>query len=160
MFPLVLSLFYLLSSSATDPEYIAHVSTLVGGSGSAGSKNGIGTNSQFAWPQQVTISPDTLYALICDKNNNLIRKVVTTTASATTLAGIAGSPGSANGMGTSAKFNYPCGVSISPDGVYALVSEIRNHLIRKIIISTANVSTLGGLAGSSGSTNGIGTNSG
>jgi hypothetical protein len=98
--------------------------------------------------------------LICDKNNNLIRKVVTTTASATTLAGIAGSPGSANGMGTSAKFNYPCGVSISPDGVYALVSEIRNHLIRKIIISTANVSTLGGLAGSSGSTNGIGTNSG
>jgi hypothetical protein len=75
----------------------------------------------------------------------------------TTLAGIAGSVGSTNGWGTVALFNYPNGVSISPDGVYALVADTWKYLIRHIIISTATVTTLAGLTGSSGSTNGVGT---
>jgi hypothetical protein len=75
-----------------------------------------------------------------------------------TLAGVAGSSGSSNGAGTIAKFYNPIGVSISPDGVYALVADTYNCLIRHIIISTASVTTLAGVAGSAGSSNGVGTN--
>jgi hypothetical protein len=57
------------------------------------------------------------------------------------------------------QFNNPFVVSISPDGLFALVAENGNHVIRQIILSTASVSTLAGVAGSAGATNGIGTNS-
>jgi hypothetical protein len=48
-------------------------------------------------------------------------------------------------------------VAISPDGVFALVADYYNNMIRHISISTAFVSTLAGST-SSGSVNGIGTN--
>jgi DNA-binding beta-propeller fold protein YncE len=135
----------------------ASVTTLAGGAGSAGSTNGIGTIALFKNPRGVSISPDGVYALVADTHNYLIRQIIISTASVTTLAGGTGSFGSTNGVGTIALFKYPQGVSISPDGVYALVGDTGNHLIRQIIISTASVTTLAGGAGSAGSTNGIGT---
>jgi len=71
----------------------------------------------------------------------------------TTLAGT-GSTGSANGTGTSASFNSPRG--ITTDGTNLYVSDLSNHLIRKIVISTGAVTTVAG-TGSSGSANGTGT---
>jgi hypothetical protein len=135
----------------------ANVTTLAGVAGSSGSTNGMGTIARFYFPNGVSISPDGVYALVADRANHLIRHLVISTANVTTLAGVAGSSGSTNGMSTIARFNIPRGVSISPDGVYALVADFSNHLIRHIIISTANVTTLAGVAGSSGSTNGVGT---
>ena len=76
----------------------------------------------------------------------------------TTLAGVAGIAGSTNGIGQFSTFRTPVGVSISPDGVSAFVADEHSHLIRHIIVSTANVTTLAGLAGVSGNVNGIGTN--
>jgi hypothetical protein len=83
--------------------------------------------------------------------------------SVTTLAGVTdsvGSSGSSNGIGTNSKFNRPNGIDISPDRTYALVGDDSNHLLRMIDLGTASVTTLagGGVAGSSGSTNGLGTN--
>jgi DNA-binding beta-propeller fold protein YncE len=51
-------------------------------------------------------------------------------------------------VGTNVKLNLPFGVAISPDGSYALVTDTNNHLIRRVVLSTAS---------SSGSTNGVGT---
>jgi hypothetical protein len=137
----------------------ASVSTLAGVAGSAGATNGMGTNSQFINPRGVSISPDGLFALVADSGNNLIRHIILSTASVSTLAGVAGSAGATNGIGTNSQFNCPTGVSISPDGLFALVADQNNHLIPQIILSTASVSTLAGVAGSAGATNGIGTNS-
>jgi DNA-binding beta-propeller fold protein YncE len=134
----------------------ALVTTLAGGAGSFGSSNGVGTIARFKNPYGVSISPDGVYALIADYNNRLIRHIIISTASVTTLAGETGSAGSTNGVGTIALFNNPIGISISPDGVYALVAEDSNDLIRQIIISTASVTTLAGETGSAGSTNGVG----
>ena len=47
-------------------------------------------------------------------------------------------------------------MGITTDGTNLYVSEINNHLIRKIVISTGVVTTLAG-TGSSGSANGTGT---
>jgi DNA-binding beta-propeller fold protein YncE len=136
----------------------ASVTTLAGLTGSAGSTNGLGTNARFSSPRGIAISPDGVYALVAGRVNHFIRQIIISTASVTTLAGLEGSFGSTNGVGTNARFNAPYGVSISPDGVYALVADRDNHLIRQIIISTASVTTLAGLEGSFGSTNGLGTN--
>ena len=133
------------------------VTPLAGGvEGSPASVNGIGTNSGFHTPSGVSISPDGVYALVADRFNNLIRHIIISTASVTTLVG-RGS-GSTDGVGTNSGFSSPHGISFSPDGVYALVVSWGNPLIRRIIISTASVTTLAGLAGVSGSANGIGTN--
>jgi hypothetical protein len=110
----------------------ASVSTLAGTSGSFGSTNGVGTSSQFNQPRGVAISADGTYALVADRDNHLIRRINMTTASVSTLAGISGSPGSTNGVGTISQFYFPTVVAISADGTYALVADRNNHLIRRI----------------------------
>ena len=49
----------------------------------------------------------------------------------TTLAGLAGNSGSADGTGSAARFNYPCGVAVDSAGnVY--VADTGNYTIRKV----------------------------
>jgi hypothetical protein len=134
----------------------ATVTTLAGLAASTGTTNGIGTNAKFNAPTGLSISTDGSYALVVDRGNRLIRKIIISTASVSTLAG--SSSGSTNGIGTNAKFNNAFGASISADGSFALIADTDNQLIRKMIISTADVVTLAGAALTSGSTNGIGTN--
>ena len=73
----------------------------------------------------------------------------------TTLAGLAGSAGSADGTGSAARFNDPVGVAVDSAGnVY--VADTDNHTIRKVTPAGV-VTTLAGLAGSSGSADGTGS---
>ena len=72
----------------------------------------------------------------------------------TRFAGTAGTSGSSNGTGTAASFQNPVG--ITTDGTNLYVADARNHLIRKIVISTGVVTTVAG-TGSSGSVDGTGT---
>jgi DNA-binding beta-propeller fold protein YncE len=108
---------------------------LAGVAGVSGATNGVGTNSQFFNPREVSISPDGLYALVVDQLNHLVRQIVLSTASVSTLAGVAGVSGATNGVGTNSKFFAPYGVSISLDGLFALVGDRDNSLIRQIIFS-------------------------
>jgi len=125
--------------------------TTLAGTGSTGSANGTGTSASFNSPYGITTDGTNLY--VADTENHLIRKIVISTGAVTTLAGT-GSSGSANGTGTSASFNNP--IVITTDGTILYVADNDNHLIRKIVISTGEVTTLAG-TGSSGSANGTGT---
>jgi hypothetical protein len=71
-----------------------------------------------------------------------------------TLAGNGGST-NVDGVGTNADFVLPTGVDISTDGLFAVV--VCDSSIRRIVISTALVTTLAGRA-TAGSTDGVGTN--
>jgi DNA-binding beta-propeller fold protein YncE len=135
----------------------ASVETLAG-TGSFGGDDGIGSNASFYYPYSVAVSPDLLYALVADTYNKQIRSITLTTTQVSSLAGVAGSLGSTNGVGTNSRFYYPIGVSLSSDGLFALVTDAYNHLIRHIVVSTSSVTTLAGDVGTFGSTNGIGTN--
>ncbi len=71
-----------------------------------------------------------------------------------TIAGLAGSPGSADGVGAAAKFMGARGVSTDAVGnVY--VADTGNHTIRKISTS-GQVTTIAGTAGQAGTANGLG----
>jgi DNA-binding beta-propeller fold protein YncE len=120
--------------------------------------SGSGTSSQFLDPYGIAISSDGSFALVAEGQNCLIRRILMTSGEVTTLAGTAQSSGSGNGFGTNVLFNNPNGVSISPGGDYALVTDTNNHVIRLVIISTGQVSTIAGVVGSIGTSNGMGTN--
>jgi glucose/arabinose dehydrogenase len=90
---------------------------------------------------------------VTDRQNHTIRKI-TPAGVVTTLAGTAGSYGSADGTGADARFYYPYGVAVDGDGnVY--VADTINHTIRKITPAGV-VTTLAGTAGAVGSTDGTG----
>jgi sugar lactone lactonase YvrE len=82
--------------------------------------------------------------------------IVASTGVVTTLAGLAGSTGSADGTGSAARFNLPFGIACDASGnVY--VADTINHTIRMIVASTGVVTTLAGLAESTGSDDGTGS---
>ncbi len=128
------------------------VTTLVGTTGSNGSVDGTGTAAKFQWPSAMALDGlGNLY--VADTNNQTIRKVVLATKEVTTVAGTPGTVGSADGV--SATFNYPYGLAM--DGSDTLfVSEMNNHTIRKITLSTGEVTTFAGQAGVTGSADGAG----
>ena len=125
------------------------VSTLAGYAG-PGSADGTGTSARFANPWGVaTDSAGNVY--IADTDNHAIRKI-TTGGVVSTLAGLAGVSGSANGTGAGARFYQPQGVAVDGAGnVY--VADTGNYTIRKITPAGV-VTTLAGSAGISGSTDG------
>jgi sugar lactone lactonase YvrE len=127
--------------------------TLAGLIGSEGSADGTGSVARFSHPFDVALdSVGNVY--VADKGNDTIRKV-TSDGVVTTLAGLAGSVGSADGTGIAARFNSPSGVAVDTNGnVY--VADTLNYTIRKVTPAGA-VTTLAGLAGSTGSTDGLGT---
>ena len=143
------------------------VTTLAGTTGSSGSTDGTGNAASFSSPWGISYSaPDGSYAqgrlFVADTFNNTIRQIDLATQAVTTLAGTAGSMGSADGTGIAARFDAPRGISYSaPDGSYPqgrlFVVDANNRTIRQIDVATKVVSTLAGTAGSSGSTNGTGS---
>ena len=111
------------------------------------------TLARFNLPTGITTDGTNLY--VTDSGNNTIRKIVISTGAVSTLAGAAGAFGSADGIQTGARFNIPA--CITTDGSNLYVTDFNNSTIRKIVIATGAVSTLAGRAGTSGSTDAVGT---
>jgi hypothetical protein len=86
---------------------------------------------------------------------NIVGASLSLTGTTATVAGTAGTSGSANGTGTAATFNEPFG--ITTDGTNLYIADSYNCTIRKMVISTAVVSTLAGTTGTCTETDGTGT---
>ncbi len=129
------------------------VSTLAGQAGSRGGADGSGSAAQFNEPFGVALdSAGNVY--VADTWNHTIRKV-SRAGVVTTLAGVAGSPGSADGTGEAARLNGPNGLVVdSATNIY--VADTFNHTIRmlKPVGTEWEVTTLAGEAGSSGKDDG------
>jgi hypothetical protein len=135
------------------------VTTLAGKAGSAGSADGTNSTARFNGPISIAVdNAGNLY--VGDLFNHTIRKVtpVGTNWVVTTLAGKAGSSGSADGTNNAARFNRPGHVEV--DGAGNLyVADFMNDTIRKVTPVGTNwvVTTLAGKAGISGSADGAGS---
>ena len=127
------------------------VVTTFAGSGTAGSTDATGIAATFSHPDGITTDGTNLF--VTDSTNNKIRKIVIATGAVTTFAG-SGTAASGDGTGIGASFNTPMG--ITTDGTNLYVTDSGSHRIRKVVISSAVVTTLAG-SGTAGSGNGTGT---
>lgn len=131
------------------------VTTLAGLAFDWSSADGTGSAARFNFPGGVAVDTATnLY--VADTGNHTIRKV-TPSRVVTTLAGLAGSPGSADGNGNAARFNYPSGIAVDSVGnIY--VADTFNNTIRKLKLVGTNwvVTTLGGMPDFYGTADGTG----
>jgi hypothetical protein len=128
------------------------VTTLAGNSNVSGSQDGGGSTAQFWAPAGIAVDSGNLF--VADSYNSTIRKI-SPSGVVTTVAGLAGYAGAADGGTNQAEFYWPYGVSIdSSNNIF--VADTYNCSIRKITSNT--VSTVAGQSGSAGSTDGIGNN--
>src|SRR5439155_640231 len=81
------------------------VSTYAGVAGAFGSADGGKADARFAFPHGVAVETGGV-VFVADWGNHNIRKI-DTSGVVSTLAGLAGTPGSADGVGTAARFNNP-----------------------------------------------------
>lgn len=129
------------------------VTTLAGLAGTQGTTDGNGGAARFRYPEHLAVdSTGTIY--VADSNNHTIRRI-TAAGDVSTFAGLAGTSGSADGVGSAARFNVPTGVAVDGSGVI-YVGDHSNHTIRRITPS-GEVTTVAGLPRSAGSVDGVGS---
>ena len=125
------------------------VTTLAGLAGAGSYVDGVGALARFNQPKAVAVAPFTTVVYIADNQNNRLRALNMTSMNVTTLAG--STAGAANGFGTSAQFNTPSGLALTPQSDLLYVADSGNSLLRLVNVSTVAVTTVGsGLSGPSG----------
>lgn len=128
------------------------VTTLAGLAGRSSSVDGSATSARFEEPYSV--ATDGTYVYVADSTDHSIRKI-SADGTVTTLAGKAGTFGSSDGSGSTARFSAPRGIAADSTGTI-YVADSGNSTIRKIT-SAGVVSTLAGTAGSRGNLDATGS---
>ena len=110
---------------------------------STGYNDGAGVDARFHQPEGVAVGPaGELY--VADSQNYIVRKILPD-GTVSTLAGLANTPGYADGTGSAARFKSPSAVAVdSAANVY--VADGENSVIRKITPGGV-VSTVAGQPG-------------
>jgi len=120
------------------------VTILAGGWGTRGSSDGTGSAAGFNTPSGIAVDANgNIY--VADSKNFTIRKI-TSAGLVTTLAGLAGYKGSSDGIGATARFSYPAGITVDASG-NLYVTDFGNNLIRKVtpsgVVTTVAVNSGG-----------------
>ena len=132
--------------------------TLAGLAGSAGTNDGVGVAARFDLPVGLAVDGGgNVY--VAETGNCTIRKLTPagTNWAVTTIAGLATNAGSADGIGSSARFNGPAGLAMDGEG-NIFVADQGNCVIRQMTPVGTNwvVTTISGQAGSPGNVDGVG----
>ena len=92
--------------------------------------NGTAGVARFNRPHSIVIDGTRDVALIADTDNHAIRVVSLKTGATSTLAGLKGGPGTADGAAGAARFYSPFDIAIDGIRDVALVVDRENHAIR------------------------------
>ncbi len=123
---------------------------------SYGFANGTGAAAQFRNPEGLALRFSDLALFVADRDNHCIRHV-TYGGAVTLYAGQAAAFGSANGDRlTTASFKTPRAVALNTAGTALYVADTGNYLVRRIDLTSGQVTTLAG-SGSFGTQDGNGT---
>lgn len=132
------------------------VTTVAGHAARGGHEDGVGAAANL-YPVQFIYADGRDMLYVTDARANTVRRVVISTGEITTLAGDPGVVfgGYSDGVGAAVLFRKPRG--IAGDGAGNLyVADSENHVIRRIVLSTGEVTTIAGVAGPEGVADGIG----
>ena len=128
------------------------VTTLAGNV--CGYQDGTGRSASFRFPRGITIAADGVL-FVADTGNHNIRRI-DLDGTVTTLAGSTqGDGGTADGIGTSARFFWPVDLVVDPVSGDLFVVEQFNHSIRRVTRSGV-VTTFAGMKGTPGVRDGVG----
>jgi sugar lactone lactonase YvrE len=105
------------------------VSTLAGTALSKGAADGTGAAARFSYPYGIAVDAAGM-VYVSDQHNQTIRKI-TPAGVVSTFAGQPGQLGSADGLGSIARFRMPAGITLDAAG-NLYVADQGNHTIRKI----------------------------
>ena len=135
--------------------------SLVAGSpnGTAGSADGFATAARFNLPIGLARTWDNATLYISEVGGHTIRAFNPETSEVTTIAGLGGTRGLLDDVGTAARFFEPVGMAVTPDKEWVYVADRGNNCIRAINVGTNNqVLTIAGdpSGGSSGFVDGLG----
>ena len=123
------------------------ITTIAGtGSPSSNGDGGVAINAGVSDPGALLLDgAGDLY--IADSSNHAIRKLSHVTGLLTTVAGQLNQQGYSgdNGPATSATLNTPEGLALDPSG-NLYIADTKNHVIRKVDLSTGLISTYAGTA--------------
>lgn len=145
--------FLLVTRGAADEATNWAVTTFAGQSTVTGGEDGMAGNARFNGPRGIGMDASG-QVFVADTFNHTIRKI-SPGGAVTTLAGVPGTPGFADGNGAGALFNSPAGLAVDRAG-NLFVADMLNHTIRKITLD-GTVSTFAGSAGNAGSADGVGS---
>ena len=115
--------------------------------GYGSSADGTNSTARFGYPHSVSVD-NSGSLFVADTENYTIRKLTPAETNwvVTTIAGLAGYDGSADGTNGMARFDGPCGIAV--DGTGSLyVADNGNNMVRKVTPAGTNwvVSTLAGV---------------
>jgi sugar lactone lactonase YvrE len=132
----------------------AQVTTVAGQVGLFGGEDGTGPAALFAFPEG--LAADALgNVYVADTNFSTIRKILVGTADVSTIAGSPPASGTADGVGSAARFAGPSGLRSDGSGIlYAC--DTGGDTVRRIVVATGEVTTIAGAPGQSGSDDGVG----
>jgi sugar lactone lactonase YvrE len=115
------------------------VITFAGSPGGAGIGDGVGTDAFFYHPYGSVWHGDKLY--IADGWGQSIRVFDLDTGEVSTLAGVPGESGLVDSDEGPARFAYPCGMDVGPDGLL-YVADRENGRVRSVDPDTGEVNTV------------------
>ncbi len=128
------------------------VTTLAGVANDSGDADGIGLarldRPRGLWGDGLG------HLYVSEVGNHAIRKVDLATGEVSTLAGLKGTSGFADGVGTAARFFFPN--AIFGHGGYLYIVDDRNHVIRRMDIDSLEVESFAGWAGNADLKDGTG----
>ena len=119
------------------------VTTLAGQAGNYGHRDGPAAEALFDDPCGIAVDP-TGIIYVAERGANVIRRIGLD-GSVSTLAGLPGAPGDAEGQGDTARFKRPSGLALDPTG-NLWVADTGNHTIR-MVTPQGLVKTVAGRSG-------------
>ena len=127
------------------------VTTVAGTADQSATVDGIGANARFVSPRNLVGEGRFIY--ISDTNGAVIRRFNVETAAVTTVVGD-GTALTTDGTGTGAHVKRPRGLALFGNSLY--FADFDDHVIRKMNLTTKEVTTVAGGVGELGHVNGSG----